>query len=125
MSARGQPAACLLVTSHLVAYPAAAATAARLVPVRRPPSSLIALTLCAPLPRSEEDIGDIQREIAALRECASPHITRYYGSAVVPGTRCVPTAPAPPPAPSALGDLSSLGAAPCAHRRVQAAGAPQ
>ncbi|PRW39080.1 Serine threonine- kinase svkA [Chlorella sorokiniana] len=34
----------------------------------------------------EEDIGEIQREIAALKECQSPAITQYYGSAVVPGT---------------------------------------
>jgi serine/threonine-protein kinase 24/25/MST4 len=36
--------------------------------------------------RSEEDISEIQREIAMLKQCQSPHITSYFGSAVVPGT---------------------------------------
>eukprot|EP00887_Chlorella_sp_A99_P002384 scaffold10.g2384.t1 len=34
----------------------------------------------------EEDIGEIQREIAMLRTCRSPNITEYYGSAVLPGS---------------------------------------
>lgn len=34
----------------------------------------------------EEDIGDIQREIGALRTCRSPNITQYYGSALMPGS---------------------------------------
>ncbi|KAL4440368.1 hypothetical protein ABPG75_003369 [Micractinium tetrahymenae] len=38
----------------------------------------------------EEDIGEIQREIAMLKQCQSPNITQYYGSqarvAAVPGT---------------------------------------
>ncbi|EFN54067.1 hypothetical protein CHLNCDRAFT_136164 [Chlorella variabilis] len=34
----------------------------------------------------EEDIAEIQREISMLKQCQSPNITAYYGSAVVPGT---------------------------------------
>lgn len=34
----------------------------------------------------EEDIAEIQREIAMLKQCQSPNITQYYGSQAVPGT---------------------------------------
>jgi serine/threonine protein kinase len=34
----------------------------------------------------EEDIAEIQREISMLKQCQSPQITAYFGSAVVPGT---------------------------------------
>lgn len=34
----------------------------------------------------DEDIGEIQREIAMLKTCNSPAITQYYGCQVLPGT---------------------------------------
>ena len=43
------------------------------------------LLSCFP-PCREEDIDEIQSEIAMLKQCHSPAITAYYGSALVPGT---------------------------------------
>ncbi|KAK2078149.1 hypothetical protein QBZ16_004017 [Prototheca wickerhamii] len=36
--------------------------------------------------KGEDDIVDIQEEIAALRGCRHPNITQYYGSSIKPGT---------------------------------------
>lgn len=35
---------------------------------------------------SEVEVEDLQREIRLLAQCRSPHITRYHGSVIVPGT---------------------------------------
>ena len=35
---------------------------------------------------AEDDVADIQREITVLAQCASPFVTKYLASTLVPGT---------------------------------------
>lgn len=34
------------------------------------------------LEEAEDDLSDIQKEIAVLAQCRSPHVTAYHGSSI-------------------------------------------
>ena len=47
------------------------------------PPTFLCLTLSTDLEDSDDDISEIQQEIASLAQCDSEYVTRYYGSFVV------------------------------------------
>ena len=47
------------------------------------PPTTLCLTLSTDLEDSDDDISEIQQEIASLAQCDSEYVTRYYGSFVV------------------------------------------
>ena len=48
-----------------------------------PPLTLVFIILSTDLEDSDDDISEIQQEIASLAQCDSEYVTRYYGSFVV------------------------------------------
>ena len=81
-----QPPGCPPANLPPAAQPPLLEAAASLPALPPLPSPYPFLLLSCFPPCSEEDIDEIQSEIAMLKQCHSPAITAYYGSALVPGT---------------------------------------